>query len=64
MEKKKATKPVASKKLLELCAGSQLEKSRLAHLDELKTKNVVIDSNGIEMEADEWKKINKKIIQA
>lgn len=54
---------MVDKRLLEMCAGSDLEKQRLAEKVSSSVKQVVIDNKGIEMEAKEWKQVNKKILQ-
>ena len=53
-----------SRKLLDLCVGSDLEKNRLAHRDSCSVEEVVIDTNGKETEAKEWLKSNKKNLNA
>lgn len=62
MSKKQKFKKGVSKKLLQLCAGSDLEQHRLAQRDDnvCTVGKVVIDSDGVERGADEWLKSNKK----
>lgn len=63
MGKKKAKSGV-SMALLQKCAGSDLEKNRLAHVDSCSVENVVIDSDGVQTEANKWLKSNKKKLNA
>lgn len=65
-EKKPKYKKGVSKKLLELCAGSDLEQHRLAKRDDevCTLDHVIIDSDGKEAEAKEWLKLNKKNLNA
>lgn len=64
--KKPKYKKGVSKKLLELCAGSDLEQHRLAKRDDdvCTLEHVVVDSDGKEVEAEEWLKLNKKKLNA
>lgn len=60
MGDKKKYKAGVSKALLDLCAGSDLEKHRLAQRDMASTKEVIIGRNGEEEDAEKWLKSNKK----
>lgn len=64
--KEKTPKPKAgvSRKLLDLCVGSDLEKQRLAKRDSCSCEEVVITDKGNEVEAQEWLKLNKKNLNA
>lgn len=54
-------KPCKSKRLLQLCAGNpDLAKQRLAERTSAKCGKVIITDSGLEVEADEWLKSNKK----
>lgn len=57
---KQKLKQGVSKGLLDLCAGSDLEKQRLAHRDSYQKEAYVADNEGKWTEADEWLKSNKK----
>lgn len=60
MEKTKYKKGVPVE-LLNLCAGNrELEKQRLAERVDGRVEAKVIQKDGIEMEATEWLKLNKK----
>lgn len=66
MAKNKKYKKGVSKKLLELCAGSDLEQHRLAQRDDnvCSCEEVVIDSDGKEESAEKWLNSNKKNLNA
>lgn len=49
-----------SKNLLDLCVGNDLEKGRLAALDNKSVLEVMRDKNGMEMGVAEWNKIRKQ----
>ena len=49
-----------SKNLLDLCVGSDLEKHRLACVDEQRVEAVVKQNDGLEVEAKQWLTLNKK----
>lgn len=61
---KEKQKSGVSKELLQKCAGSDLEKNRLAHVDSCSVEPIVIDSDGTETEAEKWLKSNKKKLNA
>lgn len=55
-----AYKKGVARELLDLCAGSDLEKHRLACVDEKRVDVVVKESDGMEVEAETWLKLNKQ----
>ena len=65
-QKEPKYKKGVSKHLLELCGGSDLERHRLAQRDDnvCRVESVVIDSDGVEMGAEQWLKSNKKNLNA
>lgn len=62
MEAKRKYKKGVSKELLDLCVGSDLEQHRLAEQvqDGCRVERKIITSSGMEVEAEEWLKSNKK----
>ena len=61
-EKYKKGVPV---ELLNLCAGNrELEKQRLADRVDARCEAVIRQNNGLEVEATEWLKLNKKNMNA
>ena len=49
-----------SKKLLDLCIGSDLEQQRIAEKVASNTTAVVREKDGLEVEAETWTKLHKK----
>ena len=52
-----------SQRLLDLCAGSDLDKQRIAQKDVSRVESVVREKDGMEVEAKEWLKLKKKNLQ-
>lgn len=63
---KTKTKKGVSKRLLDMCVGSDLDKQRLAdRVDEACTVEAVIrEKDGLEMEAGKWLNLHKKSLKA
>ena len=66
MGKTKKYKKGVDKRLLDLCAGSNLEEKRLAERvdDACKVEAVVRENDGQEVEAGEWLRLHKKNLNA
>lgn len=60
MERKRKYKKGVATNLLDMCIGSNLEQHRLAQRDDFKCEAVVRETDGLEVGAEQWLKLNKK----